>query len=179
MLFTPMLLAHWLQLLSCVNHPSWDGSRVLTCFISDSTAAFYLELTHVLSILHNPCIHPVPLCCNEILFSPVVQLARDRTPVNDPFARNAEHEQGGFPLTTGCFLGRSRRLYSSNSEEFESTYSSPYLSPITLRFTMSSWFVATQTGSRLSQRRAMRYLAIPIADRKSASWRRYTSLQYH
>ena len=63
MLFTPMLLAHWLQqLLSCVNHPSWDGSRVLTCFISDSTSAFYLELTHVISILRHPRTHPVPLC---------------------------------------------------------------------------------------------------------------------
>ena len=42
MLFTPTLLARWLQqLLSCVNHPSWDGSWVLTCFISDYTAAFY------------------------------------------------------------------------------------------------------------------------------------------
>ena len=106
MLFTPMLLAYWLQqLLSCMNHPSCDGSRVLTCFISDSTAAFYLELTHALSTLYNPCIHPVPLCWNEILFSPVVRVVRDLTPVNNPFARNAEHEQGDFRSPPGVFLG--------------------------------------------------------------------------
>ena len=128
MLFATTSLAPWFQQLpSCVNRPHWVRSRILTCFILGSTVAFYLEFTlnphDLLTSLRDPRTHPIPLYCNEFLPSSVIRIGRDRTPVNNPFARNAEHEQGGLPLTTWCFLGRSRRLYSSNSKEFESIYS--------------------------------------------------------
>ena len=97
--------------------------EVFNClFYIDPLTALYIKLTlnpaHVLHSLRHPRAHPVPICCDEILFSAVIRIPGDRAPINSVLPRDAEHNQGRLPFIRSGRRKHTRRVSRPEPEGF-------------------------------------------------------------